>query len=417
MWRTPPSWLAAALLLVLVIVGDRVPAAAAAMADLRAGVALPTATTPPSPTPVPSVQLDAAGAGYVDEAARRVRQAEDALHHAQRDAALAEAASAAASSAVTRASDTLASFTSRERAAIAAIEVTTHKLRDLAVSTYLSGGPASSLNDLLDASSVSDFARRRALVGVIAETDARALHQYTEARTQASHAAVKALDTLNRAQLAQSAAAAQVLAANALVTVRTSALSDATELLRLVTAAVEFPGTDIPRMVLDAYQRAAAAVQQQGCQLSWTALAAIGKIESDHGRAQHAKLTLNGDVLPPIIGPALDGSDGTALVPDADNGRWDGDSIYAHAIGPMQFIESTWASVGRDGNGDGVADPNNIYDASLAAAAYLCRAVPSQTLSTDRGLRQAFFSYNHSDGYADEVLLFSHIYAGQDLSG
>ena len=61
-----------------------------------------------------------------------------------------------------------------------------------------------------------------------------------------------------------------------------------------------------------------------------------------------------------------------AAIPDTDNGRWDGDKVWDRAVGPMQFIPATWQGAGRDGDGDGVANPNDIDDAALAAADYLC---------------------------------------------
>jgi hypothetical protein len=60
----------------------------------------------------------------------------------------------------------------------------------------------------------------------------------------------------------------------------------------------------------------------------------------------------------------------------------------------MQFIPSTWRSSGADGNGDGTADPNNVYDEALAAARYLCRAAGALTLATRDGVIRAILSYN-----------------------
>ena len=115
-------------------------------------------------------------------------------------------------------------------------------------------------------------------------------------------------------------------------------------------------------------------MQSEGCNLAWWGLAGIGRIESDHGRVQDAHLLPNGDLLPPIIGVALTGAHGTALITDSTGG-------YAHAEGPMQFIPSTWAKWGTDATGAGTKDPNNIYDASLAAADYLCDASTNSRLT------------------------------------
>ncbi|MGG7381593.1 lytic transglycosylase domain-containing protein, partial [Escherichia coli] len=78
-----------------------------------------------------------------------------------------------------------------------------------------------------------------------------------------------------------------------------------------------------------------------------------------------------GTVSPRITGPPLDGN-GVASIPDSDGGRWDGDTTWDRAVGPMQFLPGTWRTLGRDGNGDRVADPNNLFDAAVSAAGYLC---------------------------------------------
>jgi membrane-bound lytic murein transglycosylase B len=75
----------------------------------------------------------------------------------------------------------------------------------------------------------------------------------------------------------------------------------------------------------------------------------------------------------------------------------------------MQFIPSTWNVWQADGNADGISDPNNVFDASLAAARYLCA---SGELGTDESLSRSIFSYNHSDEYVADVLGWSRAYAG-----
>ncbi len=60
----------------------------------------------------------------------------------------------------------------------------------------------------------------------------------------------------------------------------------------------------------------------------------------------------------------------------------------------MQFIPSTWDIVGVDADGDGQKNPQDIDDAALATAVYLCAG--TQDLSTTEGQRAAVFSYNHS---------------------
>ncbi|MEV5386525.1 lytic transglycosylase domain-containing protein [Streptomyces sp. NPDC052721] len=67
----------------------------------------------------------------------------------------------------------------------------------------------------------------------------------------------------------------------------------------------------------------------------------------------------------------------------------------------MQFIPSTWAHWGADGNGDGRADPNNVYDAALAAGRYLCAG--GRDLSNPAELDRAILGYNHSAAYLRTV--------------
>jgi membrane-bound lytic murein transglycosylase B len=163
----------------------------------------------------------------------------------------------------------------------------------------------------------------------------------------------------------------------------------------------------IPATILDAYKKAETelAASKPGCNLPWQLLAAIGKVES--GQARGGQVDADGTTTSKILGPALDGN-GFALIKDTDNGAYDGNSTYDQAVGPMQFIPSTWAWAGRDGNGDGKKDPNNIYDAALAAGHYLCRN--DWNLSTDAGLRSAILSYNNSTDYLNTVLSWLEYY-------
>lgn len=103
--------------------------------------------------------------------------------------------------------------------------------------------------------------------------------------------------------------------------------------------------------------------------LSWTVLAAIGQVESDHGRN---------------AGPSSAG-----------------------ALGPMQFLPSTWATSGVDGDGDGKADIQNPFDAVPAAALYLCRDGAGRG---GQSLYDAVFSYNHADWYVRQVLALAARY-------
>ncbi|GAA2066844.1 lytic transglycosylase domain-containing protein [Microbacterium hatanonis] len=165
----------------------------------------------------------------------------------------------------------------------------------------------------------------------------------------------------------------------------------------------------IPRRALEAYALADLVVdaEQPGCGIGWNTLAGIGAIETDHGRHGGAALGDDGYPSPAIRGPQLDGN-GNAAIRDTDGGAWDGDAVWDRAVGPMQFIPDTWARWGADANGDGAADPNQIDDAALAAARYLCH---SGSMTTTEGWRAAVFSYNHLDVYVDDVAAVANRYA------
>ena len=117
---------------------------------------------------------------------------------------------------------------------------------------------------------------------------------------------------------------------------------------------------------------------------------------------------------PAILGPVLDGSGGNSAIADTDGGRYDGNTRWDRAVGPMQFIPSSWATGGRDGNGDGVDDPENLFDAALAAANYLCNS--GGDLRTTSAAQRAVLTYNHSWDYVLVVLGYAASYANQDLS-
>jgi len=169
-------------------------------------------------------------------------------------------------------------------------------------------------------------------------------------------------------------------------------------------------GSDLTLVALDAYLRASLdiATVHPGCGLPWWLLAGIGRVESGHGTFAHSELDAAGTARPAIVGIALNGGSGTAVITDTDGGAYDGDTVSDRAVGPMQFIPSTWARYAADGNGDGVTDPQNLYDAADAAADYLCTA--GGDLRTDAGIHRAVFAYNHSEAYVATVLGFTNDY-------
>jgi membrane-bound lytic murein transglycosylase B len=162
-------------------------------------------------------------------------------------------------------------------------------------------------------------------------------------------------------------------------------------------------GTDLPFVALDAYAKAAASLgeAEPDCQVGWPLLAGIGRTESDHGRFAGSVLGPDGATTPPILGIALDGTR-SARITDTDGGALDGDTAFDRAVGPMQFIPGTWARWGRDGNGDAVVDPHNLYDAAMAAATYLCAT--SSAMADEPGARRGLLAYNRSVEYGTTVL-------------
>src|SRR4051812_41027740 len=166
----------------------------------------------------------------------------------------------------------------------------------------------------------------------------------------------------------------------------------------------------IPQVALNAYRVAAARMSSvdSSCGIDWALLAGIGREESDHGRFAGAVLHADGVSTPAIIGPALDGIHWDYIPAPANGLALDGDAKFAHALGPMQFIPSTWGIYGTDATGDGRADIFNINDAALGAARYLCAA--GGNLRAHAGQVRAVLAYNHSDQYLAQVLALADAY-------
>ncbi|GAB3459297.1 lytic transglycosylase domain-containing protein [Actinophytocola sediminis] len=168
---------------------------------------------------------------------------------------------------------------------------------------------------------------------------------------------------------------------------------------------------EIPARALMAYGNAELVLRTEdpGCHLSWATLAGIGRIESNHGRYGGATLGDDGRPSPPIIGVPLDGSSGVRAIADTDGGRFDGDPRVDRAVGPMQFIPSTWSRWAADANLDGRGDPQQIDDAALAAGRYLC--ANDRDLAIPADWWAAVFSYNNSVTYGQKVFGLADGYA------
>jgi hypothetical protein len=163
----------------------------------------------------------------------------------------------------------------------------------------------------------------------------------------------------------------------ALVSQVQAALGSGARVIRLVpvTVSTRLPvDTTVPAGRPASYLQLFKASAAKYCPgLSWTVLAAIGQIESGDG--QNA-------------GPSSAG-----------------------ALGPMQFLPSTWQAWGIDGFGDvGPPDIMNPFDAVPSAARMLCA---DGAAADGQGLRQAIFDYNHAGWYVDEVLTLAAEYAAE----
>ncbi len=162
----------------------------------------------------------------------------------------------------------------------------------------------------------------------------------------------------------------------------------------------------VPQRMMDAYVRAVAAMPtlSPSCKgLDWPLLAALAQVESTQA-AGHT-IADDGMISPPIIGPVLDGSgagDNTTAIRDTDGGKWDGNTQFDAAVGPLQFLPSTFAGYADKVRPGGGANPNNVDDEAMAAALYLCGK--GRDLTDHSQLTAAIYQYNASMAYVDEVL-------------
>ena len=131
---------------------------------------------------------------------------------------------------------------------------------------------------------------------------------------------------------------------------------------------------DVPHDLLRVYREAAGS-----CGMEWPVLAAVGKIESNHGRSN------------------------SAGVRSGTNG--------AGAMGPMQFLAGTWAAYGVDADHDGAIDVYDPVDAIWGAARYLC----ANGASDPARVRSALWRYNRSNSYVEQVLKVAADYRATDV--
>ncbi|MCA1656241.1 MAG: lytic transglycosylase domain-containing protein, partial [Actinobacteria bacterium] len=165
---------------------------------------------------------------------------------------------------------------------------------------------------------------------------------------------------------------------------------------------------DIADVLLKAY-RSAVASSPAACHLPVSLLAAIGQVES----GSLVGATLDARHRASILGPVLDGRHGFKTIKDTDNGRWDQNTRWDRAVGPLQLIPSTWRRFGVDGDRDGVADPQDVEDATATAAAYLCYG--GRDLARPATLGAAVLAYNSSAAYERLVLTYQRRFAALGL--
>ena len=325
----------------------------------------------------------------------------------------------AAIAARTGAEAELATLASREvqlTAGIAA-ETTLRKAAALALVDARAAVQAAAVSSYVVSTTYDELAR---IIDVESNVEIGAVLTYGDAaredRQRAERAASAELDRASQALDAAQLERIAVRARTVEVTVarQTAAADEAAFTPELAVRAIErdrakatsrVSGVDFTLVALDAYWRAAQA--NADCGVEWWALAGISRVEGRHGTFGGATLHANGDVSRPIIGIPLSGAANTAVINDTDGGTLDGDAVYDRAVGPMQFIPSTWARWGRDGDNDGDVDPQNLYDATAAAAEYLCFG---RDLFTEEGIRAGYFSYNHSEAYVEAVLAHAYAY-------
>ncbi|MGD9752960.1 MAG: lytic transglycosylase domain-containing protein [Acidimicrobiia bacterium] len=273
------------------------------------------------------------------------------------------------------------------------------------------------LTDVLDDQLARQGDEIRARAQALAEQEAatvrgdgqEALRLDLEAQLQANAAAIatNGTDAAGARQAQLDALAEQDRLGGVLIDAKAS-LADARRTGTVV-------GADFPLVVLDAFVRAVRyeASARPACALDWTLLAAISRVESGHGTYGGSRVDALGWTSS-ILGPQLAPGSGFATIEDTDGGALDGDPLYDRAVGPMQFIPSSWRIYALDGDDDGSIDPLNYYDAALAAAEHLCRG--GADTSTAAGRRQAVLSYNNSESYLATVLSLAARYGALSIA-
>jgi hypothetical protein len=388
-------------------------AAPATPASPAAAAAPPAVVAPPQVTPIPlggdglaRISPELAGVRVDGDAAARAQAAFDlAFTQLQTAIALKAGAQAQLQLLAQREVELTAlidTTTDQRKAAALRLATARETIRELATDAFILSADHDGVTQALDIEHTTQIASARVLSSAARE----AVALEVEAAQAELAAANQALDAAHQERDDTRARVADVQAAQAQAEsdeLRYTADAGQAEFdLSQVRAVSRVTGTDFTLVALDAFVRASNS--SGSCRMPWWGLAGISRVEGRHGTYGGGHLLPNGDVSDPIIGIPLTGAAGTAVVTDTDGGALDGDPTYDRAVGPMQFIPSTWSRWYADGDGDGNADPQNIYDAVAAAAGYLCYG---RVMNTTEDLRSGYFSYNHSEYYVETVLAYA----------
>jgi len=378
---------------------------------LALGLVAPPATAQEPDSSVAAISPELAAVAVTGSAASAAQAAyDDTLARLNATIAARAAAEAELAALATREAELTAAIaaetTARKRAATDLV-VARHQMQDAAISSYVVSTDQDEVTRVFDLDSTVAIGTVQTYSDSVREDRFRMAEDAGDEVDRASRALDGArLDRLDVRQRTVEITAARDQAAADEIVLTDELAARLVERDR-ARATSQVRGVDFSLVALDAYWRAAQS--QPDCGIEWWALAGISRVEGRHGTYGGAQLLANGDLTRPIIGIPLAGV-GTAFIADSDGGALDGDTVYDRAVGPMQFIPQTWRRFSHDGDGDGDEDPQNLYDATAAAAAYLCHG---RRLDSEPGLRAGYFSYNHSEAYVEAVL--AHAYRYREL--
>jgi membrane-bound lytic murein transglycosylase B len=274
-----------------------------------------------------------------------------------------------------------------ERAATLELAAAERRLDALAVAAYR-GGSGPEIATQFGSGDLLERSRRIELASRAAKVLRDAVDRAVRARRKAGRSGRAAAKTLADTGRRLDELAAELPRADHELQARTAQA-------RSVLPSALVSGIGIPVAALDAYLRAETTMTLLAptCGIKWWLLAGVADGESGHGTSGGARADAGGTVYPPIVGIPLDGTNHTQAVADTDQGLLDGDATWDHAVGPMQFTPGTWRAWASDGNGDGVMDPQNLYDAALGAARKLCADAGPGGLLTDDQIARALKPY------------------------